>query len=66
MWDLLVPVQAVDIICASGVVTKAEWIFEVVEVGDEQLPLCTTGGEKVRVFGVELEGFDGAAVFGGS
>jgi hypothetical protein len=35
--NLPVPVQAVDIICAGGVVAQPEWVLDVVQIPDEQL-----------------------------
>lgn len=63
--DFPVPVQAFNIVCASRIVSQPEWVLNVVQVGDEQLALSTTGGQEVRVLGVELESLDGAGVFRG-
>jgi hypothetical protein len=39
--DLLVPIQAVNIVGASGVVAQPEWVLDVVQIPDEQLPVVS-------------------------
>lgn len=66
MSNLLVPIQTLDIICASCRSSEPEGILDIVQVRDEQLAVRSTGGQEVRVFGVELEGLNGTRVFRGS
>lgn len=63
--DLFVPVQALNIVCAGRIVAQPERVFDVVQVGNKELALGTTGGQEVGVFGVELESLDRAGVFRG-
>lgn len=37
MRDLFIPIQAIDIVCAGGVVAQSEWILDVVQIPNEQL-----------------------------
>lgn len=37
--NLLIPVQAVDVVCAGSVVAQSEWVLDVVQIPDKQLPI---------------------------
>lgn len=78
MRDLLVPIQAFDVISSRSRIAKSVRIRDVVKVGNVQLckisrvfqaPRCcsylalsSTGGKQIGVLRVELQCLDGTAV----
>lgn len=64
MRDLLIPIQAFDIIGTGSGTSQSERAFHVVEIGNIKFSICASGCEKVGVFGVELERLDGSRVLG--
>lgn len=64
MRDLLIPIQAFDIIGTGSGTSQSERAFHIVEIRNIKFSICAPGCKEVGVFGVELERLDGPRVLG--
>lgn len=62
MRNLLVPCQAINVFGSGGRVTQSEWVGNVIDVVDEELPLGTGRSENLGLQRVKLQSFDRASV----
>lgn len=66
MSDLLVPIETVDVVSSSCGAAKSGRGGNIIEIGDIELAFCSACRHQIRVLGIKLESFDGAAVLFGA